>query len=110
MFGEILFCWILGFHDWKRYTHRMKNRMIAFLFVCPRCNKHHIFNRGLIPALQLKRELYMLKIGSLFSGIGGFECAFSEIGEIVWCAEIDKYASALHKYQIRSGINASEMP
>ena len=39
----------------------------------------------------------MISIGSLYSGVGGFELGFEGIGEVVYQAEKDKYCQALLK-------------
>jgi site-specific DNA-cytosine methylase len=46
-----------------------------------------------------------MTIGSLFSGIGGFELGLAQVGETIWCSEIDKYASAIHKYHYPECVN-----
>lgn len=62
----------------------------------------------------------MLNIGSLFSGIGGFEkgLELANVGKTIWCSEIDKYAYAIYKYhypEVRNygnaiGIEPAELP
>ena len=62
----------------------------------------------------------MIKVTSLFSGIGGFEKAFQQAGdmvEIVFTSEIDKYARQIYKKNFGvephgdiTQINAAEIP
>ena len=45
----------------------------------------------------------MIKVCSLFSGIGGIDLAFRQAGfEIVWANEIDKYAANTYSYNLGS--------